>query len=199
MTLDWNAAYAKGDTPWDKGEAAPPLVEFLGTQKIAGKVLVPGSGAGHDVRLLAEQGANVLGLDLAEGALEAAQRFAALPNARYRVGDFLSLPDDLHGQFDWVVEHTCFCALEPEQRADYVRSVRRALKPDGHFLAIFFRVVAGYEGQGPPHPISTAALEAHFAEDFKTVRRYTPQLSYPCRPYGSEEVRLLQLSSPPRP
>ena len=29
MARDWNAAYEVGDTPWDKGYASPPLIEFL--------------------------------------------------------------------------------------------------------------------------------------------------------------------------
>ena len=32
MARDWNAAYEEGDTPWDKGYASPPLIEFLKLQ-----------------------------------------------------------------------------------------------------------------------------------------------------------------------
>ena len=56
MARDWNAAYRLGDTPWDKGYAAPPLIEFLKRQSISGCVLVPGCGAGHDVRALVGAG-----------------------------------------------------------------------------------------------------------------------------------------------
>ena len=65
MARDWNAAYEGGDTPWDKGYASPPLIEFLKLQSISGRVLVPGCGAGHDVRALAAEGAEVVGLDIA--------------------------------------------------------------------------------------------------------------------------------------
>ena len=41
MARDWNAAYEEGDTPWDKGYASPPLIEFLKLQPISGRVLVP--------------------------------------------------------------------------------------------------------------------------------------------------------------
>jgi hypothetical protein len=59
MARDWNAAYEGGETPWDKGYASPPLIEFLNFQPISGRVLVPGCGAGHDVRALAAEGAEV--------------------------------------------------------------------------------------------------------------------------------------------
>jgi methyl halide transferase len=54
-TPDWESAYVLGETPWDKGFASPPLSWFLqlGQWLPAGRVLVPGCGRGHDVRLLA--------------------------------------------------------------------------------------------------------------------------------------------------
>lgn len=72
MPKDWNAAYEDDDTPWDKGIAAPPLRAFLAKHPIRGRVLVPGCGLGHDVRLLAEQGASVVGLDIVPKAVRQA-------------------------------------------------------------------------------------------------------------------------------
>ncbi|MFM8766042.1 MAG: thiopurine S-methyltransferase, partial [Spartobacteria bacterium] len=48
--VDWNTRYVAGDTPWDKGTAHPALVARLQNQPLKGSVLVPGCGAGHDVR-----------------------------------------------------------------------------------------------------------------------------------------------------
>ena len=55
MSRDWNAAYEMGDTPWDKG--LPRRRCELARTEIRGSVLVPGSGLGRDVCLLAAQGA----------------------------------------------------------------------------------------------------------------------------------------------
>jgi len=192
MPRDWEAAYKNGDTPWDKGYAAPPLVEYLEGGRIDGRVLVPGCGAGHDVRLLAAQGAQVTGLDIAPGALARAEAFAPVGGESYREGDFLDLPDNLRGCFDWAVEHTCLCALEPEQRPAYVRSVAEALKPRGRLLAVFFPVVSDYSGGGPPHPISASEMDALFAARFAFINRRVPQCTYPARPVGAEELCVLQ-------
>ena len=191
MPKDWNAAYESEDTPWDKGEAAPPLREFLARFQLEGAVLVPGCGSGHDVRLLAEQGAEVLGLDIAPAAVKQA---AELSNggARYLAGDFLDLPQGLRGQFDWVFEHTCLCALDPELRQAYADAVVSALKPGAQFLAIFYREVSDYNGDGPPHPISAEEIDALFGVSFEVVERFVPKQSYPSRPYGSEEVVLFR-------
>lgn len=190
---DWEAAYANQDTPWDKGMAAPPLSEFLSKHTVCGTVLVPGCGAGHDVRLLTGLGAEVVGMDIAPTAVEQASGLLPKGGERYVVGDFLKLSEAWHTHFDWVVEHTCLCALDLSQREAYAASVAKALKPGGSFLAIFYREVSDYDGDGPPHPISEEQIIALFGELFKRVDSFVPSESYPSRPIGSEEVVLFQL------
>ncbi|ADE55772.1 methyltransferase domain-containing protein [Coraliomargarita akajimensis] len=192
MSTNWNELYENQDTPWDKGEAAPPLREFLTRHWIGGHVLVPGCGAGHDVRLLAEQGATVLGFDLAPAAIALAESIEPVGGESYRCGDFLELAEDLIGQFDWVVEHTCLCALEPSMRQAYAQSVLQALKPGGTYLAVFYREIPDYDGDGPPHPIAEEAIESLFGGAFELLERFVPEQSYASRPYGSEEVCLFR-------
>jgi methyl halide transferase len=192
MPKDWNKAYAEDNTPWDKGQASPPLRAFLQTHRIKGRVLVPGCGAGYDVRLLAEHRATVFGLDIAPLALEKARSMPTVGNESYVLADFLNLQISYHGQFDAVVEHTCLCALEPVDRKAYVQSVHQALKPGGMYLAVFFRKVSNYNGEDPPHPISSGEIEALFFEDFEVLERKIPQETYPGRPVGSEEVCLMR-------
>ena len=192
MPKDWNTAYENANMPWDKGAAAPPLREFLATRSLAGRVLVPGCGLGHDVRLLAEQGAAVVGVDIAPHAVQQAQALPPVAGACFELADFLALPAQYHGQFDVVFEHTCLCALDVEQRVAYVRAVLQALKPGGHYLAVFFRQVADYRGEGPPHPIAADQIEVLFGDDFDTLESRVPQQSYPCRPLGCEEVRWMR-------
>jgi SAM-dependent methyltransferase len=195
MPRDWNSAYLKEDTPWDKGYAAPPLAEFVSRFRVKGKVLVPGCGAGHDVRLLAKGGAEVLGLDVAPGAVKKAQDFPVVGSEKYELGNFLHLAEQHTGAYDWLVEHTLLCALDPVERSAYAESARAVLKPGGRFLAVFYRKVADYDGQGPPHPISGAEIDALFGEHFETLESFIPQRTYPSRPVRSEEVRLMRLRS----
>ncbi|MGK0176945.1 MAG: SAM-dependent methyltransferase [Lentimonas sp.] len=192
MSKDWNRAYSEGNTPWDKGYASPPLRAFLKTYRLEGRVLVPGCGAGYDVRLLAEQGASVLGLDIAPLALEKARSVPTASYENYALADFLNLPKNYHDQFDAVVEHTCLCALDPADREAYVRSAQQALKPGGRFLAVFFRAVSDDTREGPPHPISSDEIEALFAKDFEMLERTIPEETYSSRPVGSEEVCLMR-------
>ncbi|WPJ94446.1 methyltransferase domain-containing protein [Coraliomargarita algicola] len=193
MAKDWNRAYEAADIPWDKGQASPPLLEFLQRRAVLGRVLVPGCGTGHDVRALAAQGADVVGMDIAPRAVQMAHVFERTGGECYDTGDFLNLDEAHCGAYDWVVEHTCLCALDLSQRAAYARSVQRALKPGGHYLAVFYREVSDYTGDGPPHPIAREESDVLFGPTFDALHAFVPQQSYPSRPIGSEEVCLWRL------
>ena len=70
---DWNQAYQDNFTPWDKGLPSPPLVEWLASNKLTGRVLVPGCGVGHDVAHLVSRGIDAHGLDIAPAAVARAR------------------------------------------------------------------------------------------------------------------------------
>ena len=110
---DWEGSYGRGETPWDKGAPSPGLVAYLAENEVRGRVLVPGCGLGHDVRALARGGAEVEGLDISPTAVARAREFPPAGSEKYRHGDLFALERDLVGAFDWVWEHTCFCAIEP--------------------------------------------------------------------------------------
>src|ERR1051325_8110177 len=135
---EWEARYESGDMPWEKGEPSPGLVDFLAAhpQLPRGTVCVPGCGTGHDVRAWAKAGFEAFGFDLAPSAIRLAQEKTAATglSAQFQLADFL--PDDPPRPFDWVFEHTLFCAIDPARRDDYVRAVLRWIKPDGQLLAV---------------------------------------------------------------
>src|ERR1041385_5606397 len=122
MTSDWEARYQTGDMPWEKGEASPGLVDFLAQHPKLPRatVCVPGCGTGHDVRAWAAAGFDVYGFDIAPSAirLAAEKTRAAGLKADFRLGNFLV--DDPPFQFDWLFEHTLFCAIQPVEREAYV-------------------------------------------------------------------------------
>ena len=57
--------------------------------------------------------------------------------------------------FDWLFEHTLFCAIEPGRRDDYMQAVMRWLKPDGQFLGVHYML---REGEGPPYGVTQEEL-----------------------------------------
>lgn len=192
MPTDWESMYQSSETPWDKGAPSPGLVDFLAENAITGRVLVPGCGFGHDVRALVAGGAEVLGIDIAPSAIEASTKIPPAGGERYELADLFHLPPHLRGSFDWVWEHTCFCAIDPSQRAAYVEAVAGALKPGGYLLAVFY-LDPGQSGpdEGPPFEVSIAELDRLFFPRFKMEREWLPARAYPGRE-GREWLRLLQ-------
>lgn len=187
---DWETRYQTGDTPWEKGTPAPPLLEWLGRHEIHGRVLVPGCGSGHDVRALARAGAAPVGIDIAPSAIQRADAHTRAGTERYEVADLFALPGHLIGAFDWIFEHTCFCAIDPARRADYVAGVVSALKPHGRLLAIFY-LDPDHDEDGPPHRVAHEEIERLFGGHFETITAYVPELAYPGRE-GRELVCMLR-------
>jgi methyl halide transferase len=198
--MDWERRYQAGDTPWEKGGPAPPLLEWLAHRgPLQGKILVPGCGSGHDVRAIAaaSQTAQVVGLDIAPSALEQARRLSRAGAETYQLADLFELPAELVGQFDWVFEYTCFCVIDPGQRPEYVRAVMRALRPEGSLLAIFYLNPwdpgEGPEEGGPPFGVSREELDQLFRTHFELVEEHCPSVAYPGRE-GREVIWLLSKS-----
>jgi SAM-dependent methyltransferase len=176
--------------PWDKGFAAPPLVDFLSSHPIRGHVLVPGCGPGHDVRAIvsqADDGTEVLGLDLAPSGIALARSHPRAGCERYELGDLFALPEDWTAKFDWVVEHTCFCAIPPERRGDYVDAVFRALKPGGFYFGIFY--LDPDHPSGPPHGASREEIAGLFDPHSELLEEWVPKCAFE----GREGRELCQL------
>lgn len=176
---DWEARYQTGDMPWEKGAPSPGLVDFLACHPDLprGNVCVPGCGTGHDVRAWARAGFPVFGFDIAPGAIRLAieaTRKAGL-SAQIQRGDFLS--DDPPFQFDWLFEHTLFCAIQPGQRDEYVKAVLRWLKPGGQYLAVNYLIP---DQDGPPFGTTRDEQWQRFSPHFQLREEWVPR-SYPNR------------------
>jgi len=175
----WEDHYRASDTPWDKGEASPGLVDFLAAHPDLkrGTVCVPGCGTGHDVRAWAKAGFDTVGYDIAPAAVRLGRERTAAAGlaARFEPGDFLKDTPPL--LFNWVFEHTLFCAIDPRDRDDYVHAVLRWLKPDGNYLAVNYLIP---DTDGPPFGTTRVELMKLFSPHFELLMEQVPR-SYPNR------------------
>jgi SAM-dependent methyltransferase len=186
---DWEAAYRRGETPWEKGAPHPALLDFLRENgPLAGEILVPGCGFGHDVRALSTATNHVIGIDLAPFAIEKARTFPCVANEEYSLADFFSLGADAGRTFDVIFEHTCFCAIDPGLRGKYVETVVRLLKPGGKLIAIFF-LNPDHDDEGPPFGVTRGELEKLFGTQFALEREWIPARTFP----GREERELMRV------
>ena len=191
---DWDERWRTGKTPWDKGAPAPPLIELLSSdhgEKLKNlRVLVPGCGSGEDVRELARWGAKATGLDLSPAAIEHARAKDPTPGAQFVSGSFF---DWVSEPFDAIWEHTCFCAIDPTRRSDYVNAVHQLLKPGGKLLAVFYLSPKQREdgGAGPPFGCSIEELDALFDGRFVLEESRVPEVAFPGRE-GRELLRVFR-------
>lgn len=184
---DWNEQYRKGETPWEKGAPSPPLLEILkkADREIwgGGLVLVPGCGTGHDVRALAANGLDALGLDLAEEAFRRAHSHPKVGRESYEIGDFLDTGWREGKSFSAIWEHTCLCAINPAQREDYAQACAELIAPGGCLVGVFFLTPyeLGEEWFGPPFPAGVEELDSLFSRWFEREIAWVPEAAYPGR------------------
>ena len=165
--------------PWEKGEPSPGLVDFLAAHPglARGTVCVPGCGTGHDVRAWAKAGFEAHGFDISPSAIricEEKTRGTGL-SATYQLTDFLTDPPPR--RFDWLFEHTLYCAINPAQRSDYATAVLRWLKDDGQFLAVHYLIP---DEDGPPFGTTRDEVVSRFSPHFDLLGEWVPR-SYPNR------------------
>jgi len=165
--------------PWEKGAPSPGLVDFLAAhpELPRGTVCVPGCGTGHDVRAWAAAGFDVTGLDLAPSAIRIAteRTRAAGLSANFQLANFLGDPP--LQQFDWVFEHTLFCAIDPSDRDQYVRALPGWLKPGANYLAVNYLIP---DTDGPPFGTTRDEVVRRFSPGFELLSDWVPR-SYPNR------------------
>lgn len=175
----WEGRYQNRDMPWEKGAPSPGLVDFLSANPLLhrGSVCVPGCGTGHDVRAWAAAGFPAFGLDVAPSAIRLARESTsdAGLSAYFEQADFLTAPPPL--QFDWLFEHTLFCAIQPADRDAYVRAASAWLKPGGQFLAVHYLIP---DQDGPPFGTTQEELHHRFSPHFHLRQHWVPR-SYPNR------------------
>jgi len=176
---DWEARYRSGDMPWEKGAPSPGLVDFLAAhpELPRGSVAVPGCGTGHDVEAWARAGFEVFGCDLAPSAVGLARERLAAAGCAGRIEPCDFLRDDPPRQFDWLFEHTLFCAIDPSERDQYSEAVLRWLKPTGQYLAVNYLIP---DEVGPPFGTRREELLRRFSPHFDLHEEWVPR-SYPNR------------------
>ena len=186
----WEGLYARGGDGWELGGPAPPLVDFVTTTPPPrGRVAVPGAGRGHDARFLAAHGYDVTAIDFSTAALTAARALARRDrvNVTFEQRDIFTLPQSHAHAFDGVWEYTCYCAIDPRRRRDYVDVLRAIVRPGGWLLGCFFPLRA--QTAGPPFQVSMSEIRRVLAPAFRIERAFPPVRSV--RPRQGREWMVL--------
>jgi SAM-dependent methyltransferase len=162
----WDDRYAEGLTGWDLGAAPPVLLGLIEDElRPAGRLLVPGCGHGHDSLALARAGWEVTGLDFAPRAVAAARASAKTAGVAvtYEQGDLFEMPTAWTGAFDAIWEQTCYCAIHPDRRDEYVAAMARVLASAGRYVGLFMN---HQKPDGPPFDVTREDVTLRFGASF---------------------------------
>ena len=167
----WNSAY-QGSPPWDVGRPQPDFVRLAEAGELAGQVLDVGCGTGEQVMLAATHGAEAMGVDIAELAIQRAREKAEERgiHATFQVADAMHL-DRLGRQFDVITDSGLFHVFSDDERPAFVTSLRSVLRPGGMYYMMCFS--DWQPGDWGPRRVSKAEIRASFADGW-SVRSIEP-------------------------
>ncbi|HEX6838866.1 MAG TPA: methyltransferase domain-containing protein [Polyangia bacterium] len=177
----WREHWAQPKQGWEIGRAAPPLERWFAAHPPTGKrALVVGCGRGHEARMLASCGAEVVAIDFAPEALDEARALALQEGVRvdFRLRDLFALRGDPE-RYQLCVEHCCFCAIDPARRGEYVDVVADLLVDDGEFVGLLR--TRCQRPDGPPFAVDAAEVERLFAPRFSIEHVSVPEDSIASR------------------
>ncbi len=172
----WEGRFQEGRTGWDIGHASPALVNYALQFPLDSRILIPGAGYGYEGEALHRKGYEELHLlDLAPTPIQSfRERVPDFPAAHIHEEDFFAH----EGKYDLILEQTFFCALEREQRADYVEKCHELLEEGGILAGLLW--AHDWEG-GPPFGGTKEEYEALFEGRFQILQLEEAKDSIPPR------------------
>jgi methyl halide transferase len=191
----WEQKYQENQDRWHLGCPAPPFINLLASLLTPppGKIAVLGCGKGQDALLFSTAGFEVMGFDFAPSAIDHASKLAQARalNAQFLQRDIFDLAAEFPQGFDYILEHTCFCAIDPTLRSSYVQLVKKLLRPQGQLIALFY---THQRSGGPPFGIKPAEVLDFFSPYFEVISFQVAKNSI-TRNQGEEHLAIFQLKS----
>ncbi len=174
----WNDRYITNETGWDMG-GPTPVFQTIASRYPKGKVCIIGSGRGYDAVEFSLHGFDVTAVDFAPRALEDLRDMAAQQNTIVETveSDLFNLPAEFNGTFDYVVEYTCFCAIDPDRRREYEHVVYSCLKKHGQLIGLWFPMDKTMDMGGPPWGTTEDEVCKLFSKRWKINQNKVPENS----------------------
>jgi SAM-dependent methyltransferase len=160
---DWNERYKTGNLPWDTNEPDDHLVKLIGMRTILpGKALEVGCGTGTNSIWLARQGFSVLGIDIAQTAIDLANKNNndKSLSCEFALLDFIH-DNSLAQSFDLVYDRGCFHSFDEEKdRLLFAGQVSRVLKTNGIWVSLIGSTEGEPREMGPPRRTAGDVIKA---------------------------------------
>jgi len=156
----WAASYHDGPAPWQIGRPQPAVVRLAAAGAFVEPVLDAGCGSGENALYIASRGVSVLGVDVAETAIELAREQADQQGvkAEFAVADALQL-ERLGRRFATVLDSGLFHTFDEQERRAYVASLLAVSEDDATVYVLCFSDQGADQGA---HPVSQDELRTAF-------------------------------------
>jgi len=168
----WEEQYRDDDVetmPWFCPDLDHDVAAALDSLNIApATALDIGAGPGTQSIALAKLGFQVTGTDISPSAVDKAQLRAEKENVLISFVHDDVLQTQLNTTFALIIDRGCFHVIEPEQQADYLKSVAHLLDDGGYLLLKTFHKQEHCE-QGPPNRFEAVDISQMFAADFDLI------------------------------
>ena len=187
----WEKRWQNGQTGWHNSDVNENLINHSTTLLTEENptILVPLCGKSMDMQWLTEQGASVVGVDLAaqalheyftdrsqqyvEGSLSGLTSYSSVEatsdNLRLLHANIFDVKPTMFEGFDAIYDRAALVALLPKQREQYATHCLSLLKPGGNILLITYDSPVE-DNQGPPFPVRAGTIERLFHDATECVQ-----------------------------
>ncbi len=185
----WENRYQLGDTGWDRGAVSGNLLYWFESKLLKPcRILIPGCGNGYEVLALAENGFDVVAIDIAPTPIENLRKELKTRQLKAELikTDFFTWK--LEKPFDAIYEQTSLCALHPDEWVDYEKCLYCWLRSGGKLFAQFMQTEQ--EGGPPFHCDIQAMIDLFDVQRWKWSERHETQVVHSDNKY--EKTYLLE-------
>ena len=159
----WEDIYKRNDIGWDLN-GPTPIFEKIANKLKPGRVIILGSGRGYDAIIFSKLNFEVTAVDFAPSAINYLEKLCKRNNVKVNAvqSDIFSLGKYYDNYFDYIIEQTCFCAIDPKRREEYERLVYHILNSNGYLIGLWYPLDKAIIDGGPPWGISISDLKNTF-------------------------------------
>ncbi len=178
----WEQRYEKGEIGWDLG-AETPVFTAISEKLKPGKVCILGCGNGYDAISFSKKGFSVTAVDFARTPINNLQIAARSLSLSIEIikKDIFDLIPDYSSQFDYIIEQTCFCAIDPRKRQQYSNLVHDLLKVGGKLIGLWMPLDKDIIDGGPPFGVKENEIKKLFSTKWKIIEDCFPTQSIEAR------------------
>ncbi len=155
------------------------MFKQLAKQIPKGKICILGCGNGYDAIMFSQEKFQVTAVDFAASPIKYINdksKDLSL-NIKTIENNIFTLSPKYDNQFDYIIEQTCFCAIDINMRESYSKLVKRILKPGGSLIGLWFPLDKKKNEGGPPFGVSINEIKTLFKRGWEITDERFPETS----------------------